>query len=192
MPQIEIRPGARPSSRIQRLRVPAGFIAGIAFLVLSKPEWISLALGVPLALLGLAIRAWASGYLRKNAALATTGPYAFTRNPLYFGSLVMAAGCAVCGGSLWLGVGLLGLFLAIYIPVICAEAAHLRQLFGTQYESWAAEVPLLWPRVTPGVAGLTQRFDSGQYLRHREYRAALGLALVIAILTLKAAAVISW
>jgi protein-S-isoprenylcysteine O-methyltransferase Ste14 len=185
MAETEFRPGDRPSSRIQRLRVPAGFVAGIAFLVLSKPDWISIALGVPVALAGLLIRGWASGCLRKNAELATTGPYAFTRNPLYFGSLVMAAGCAICGGSLWLGLALMALFMAIYLPVIRAEAAHLRRLFGPQYETWAAAVPMLWD-------GLTRGFDSGQYLRHREYRAALGFALVIAILSLKAAAIIKW
>jgi protein-S-isoprenylcysteine O-methyltransferase Ste14 len=182
----------RGKSMVQRLRVPAGFVVGIVFLMLSRPTWITLAAGVPVALLGGGIRAWASGHLHKNADLAVGGPYAFTRNPLYLGSLVMALGCAVCGGSLWLGAGLLGVFLAIYIPVIRAEAAHMRALFGAQYEAWAAEVPLLWPRVTPYQGGLTRRFNSGQYLRHREYRAAAGLFLVIGFLSLKAAGIIKW
>jgi protein-S-isoprenylcysteine O-methyltransferase Ste14 len=177
---------------VQRLRVPAGFGAGIGFLAFARPTWVALGAGVPIALLGAAIRAWASGHLRKNADLATGGPYAFTRNPLYLGSLVMALGCAVCGGILWLGALLLALFLLIYVPVIRTEALHMRKLFGAQYEGWAAEVPLLWPRVTPFQGGLTQGFDSGQYLRHREYRAAAGLVLVIGFLSLRAAGVLEW
>lgn len=179
-------------SLIQRLRVPIGFVMGITFLALSRPSWVTLAAGVPVTLLGAGIRAWASGHLRKNAELATGGPYAFTRNPLYLGSLAMALGCAVCGGRLWLGVGLLALFLAIYIPVIRAEASHMRTLFGAQYEFWAAAVPLLLPRATPYRGGLTRPFDSGQYLRHREYRAATGLILVVGFLSLKAAGIIKW
>jgi protein-S-isoprenylcysteine O-methyltransferase Ste14 len=179
-------------SFVQRLRVPAGFAAGIAFLALSRPTWTTLAVGVPIAVLGAGTRAWASGHLRKNAELAVGGPYAFSRNPLYLGSLAMALGCGVCGGRLWLAAGLLGLFLAIYVPVIRAEAGHMRTLFGAQYEAWAAKVPLLWPRLTPWPGGLTQRFDSGQYLRHREYRAATGLVLVVGFLSLRAAGIIHW
>jgi protein-S-isoprenylcysteine O-methyltransferase Ste14 len=177
---------------VQRLRVPAGFATGIAFLALARPTWVSLAAGVPVALVGAAIRAWASGHLRKNAELAVGGPYAFTRNPLYLGSLVMAVGCGICGGIVWLGALLLGLFLLIYIPVIRAESRHMQNLFGAQYEVWAAQVPQLWPRVTPYQGGLTRHFDSGQYLRHREYRAAAGLVLVVGFLSLRAAGILDW
>jgi protein-S-isoprenylcysteine O-methyltransferase Ste14 len=172
---------------VQRLRVPIGFITAILFVFFSRPTWMSLAVGAPLAILGAAVRAWASGHLRKNAELAVSGPYAFTRNPLYFGSFVMAAGCAVCGGSLWLSVWLMALFLAIYMPVMQAESSHMRRLFAGDYERWADSVPLFIPRVTPYKNGLTRRFDPRQYLRHREYRAAIGLLIVIGILSLKAA-----
>jgi protein-S-isoprenylcysteine O-methyltransferase Ste14 len=172
---------------IQRLRVPAGFVVGIVFVWLSRPTWLSIAIGMPVALLGAAVRAWASGHLRKNAELAVCGPYAYTRNPLYLGSLIMAAGCAVCGGHLPLGLALMALFLAIYLPVMQAEAVDMRRLFAADYERWAAHVPLLLPRATPYATGLTRRFDSRQYLRHREYRAATGLVLVVGLLALKAA-----
>jgi protein-S-isoprenylcysteine O-methyltransferase Ste14 len=174
---------------IQRLRVPIGFITAILFVFFSRPTWLSLAVGVPIALCGATVRAWASGHLRKNAELAVSGPYAFTRNPLYFGSFVMAAGCAVCGGGLWLGLWLLALFLAVYAPVMQAEAAHMRSLFAGDYEKWAANVPLFMPRVTPYRNGRTRRFDPGQYLRHREYRAAIGLVIVIGVLSLKVAGI---
>jgi protein-S-isoprenylcysteine O-methyltransferase Ste14 len=172
---------------IQRLRVPVGFITAILFVFFSRPTWRSLAVGVPIALCGALVRAWASGHLRKNAELAVSGPYAFTRNPLYFGSFVMASGCAVCGGSLWMGLWLMALFLAVYLPVMQAEIAYMRRLFASDYERWAANVPLFIPRMTPYRNERTRRFDPRQYLRHREYRAAIGLAIVIVALSLKAA-----
>jgi protein-S-isoprenylcysteine O-methyltransferase Ste14 len=165
---------------IQRLRVPLGFITAILFVVFSRPTWQSLAMGVPIALAGALFRAWASGHLRKNARLAVTGPYAFTRNPLYFGSFLMAAGCAVCGANLLLGIWLIAFFLR-------AEAAHMRTLFAGAYSEWEAQVPLFIPRATPYRNGQRQSFDPQQYLHHREYRAVIGLALVLAVLWLKAA-----
>jgi len=174
-------------SLIQRLRVPAGFITVILFVIFSRPTWNSLVAGIPVALFGALIRAWASGHLRKNAELAVCGPYAFTRNPLYFGSFLMAVGCAVCGGSLWLGLWLALFFLAVYVPVMQAEAAHMRTLFGDEYEKWAANVPLFIPRLTAYRSGQTRSFDPRRFWHHREYRALIGLAIVIAILSLKAA-----
>ncbi len=180
---------ARRDSRslVQRLRVPFGFLTAILFIVCSQPTWRSLAAGVPIAFGGALIRAWASGHLRKNAELAMSGPYAYTRNPLYFGSFVMAVGCAISGWNLWLGLLLIAFFLAIYWPVMRAEAAQMRLLFAGAYSQWAMHVPLFIPRVTPYRNGRMQSFDPQQYLRHREYRALIGLAIVIGMLALKAA-----
>src|SRR5437868_2625295 len=105
--------GSAAKATLQRWRVPLGFVTAVLFVIFSRPSWMTLAVGVPLTLGGAAIRAWASGHLRKNAELAISGPYAYTRNPLYFGSFIMAAGCAVSGGSWWLGLLLLGFFLAV-------------------------------------------------------------------------------
>jgi protein-S-isoprenylcysteine O-methyltransferase Ste14 len=172
---------------IQRLRVPFGFVTAILFVVFSQPTWRSLLIGVPIALGGALIRAWASGHLRKNAELAVNGPYAYTRNPLYFGSFVMAVGCAIGGGNLWLGLSLITLFLIVYWPVMQAEAEHMKRLFGDAYSEWAASAPLFIPRLTPYRNGQTQHFDLRQYLHHREYRALVGLAIVVGALALKAA-----
>lgn len=174
-------------SLIQRLRVPLGFVTAILFVAFSRPTWRSLAAGVPIALLGALVRAWASGHLRKNAELAVTGPYAFTRNPLYFGSFLMTSGCAIAGGNLWPGLWLVSFFLLIYWPVMQAEAARMRSLFAGAYSEWEARVPLFIPRITPYRNGLTRSFDPRQYFHHREYRALIGLAMVIAVLSLKAA-----
>ncbi len=177
---------------LQRLRVPIGFVTAILFAVFSRPSWQSLAAGVPLAVLGALIRGWASGHLRKNAELAVSGPYAHTRNPLYFGSFVMAAGCAVAGGSWLIGIWLIAFFLAIYWPVMQAEAAHMRTLFGEAYARWSAAVPLFIPRFTPYQSGQNRSFDFNQYLHHREWRALIGLVLVLGVLFLKAVKVFSF
>jgi protein-S-isoprenylcysteine O-methyltransferase Ste14 len=184
----EIREDSR--SLIQRLRVPLGFITAILFVVFSRPTWGMLAAGAPIALVGAMFRGWASGHLRKNAELAVSGPYAFTRNPLYFGSFLMAVGCAVCGGNPALGGWLVAFFMLIYWPVMRAEAAHMRTLFAGAYSDWEAHVPLFLPRVTPYRNGPPQGFDPQQYLRHREYRALIGLAIVLAVLGLKASGII--
>ncbi|MEJ0100779.1 MAG: isoprenylcysteine carboxylmethyltransferase family protein [Pseudomonadota bacterium] len=120
---------------MQKLRVPLGFLAGIAYLVSAKPFLWSMLLGFPIALLGLAIRAWASGHLRKGMELATSGPYAHCRNPLYFGSFVMALGCALAGRSVAPGALLVGFFLLLYWRVMHAEAAQMRARFGDEYRA---------------------------------------------------------
>jgi protein-S-isoprenylcysteine O-methyltransferase Ste14 len=173
-------------TRLQRIRVSLGLISVILFVFAAQPSPRSLLSGIPIAFCGALIRAWASGHLRKNAALATSGPYAYTRNPLYFGSFLMAVGCAVCGGSWWLGSWLIGFFLLVYWPVMKSEAEHMRKLFADEYDQWSANVPLFIPRLTPYHIGPGQAFDMQQYLRHREYRASIGLAIVIGILALKA------
>ena len=176
--------------RLQRLRVSLGFISVVLFVFASQPSPRSLLVGIPIAFLGALIRAWASGHLRKNAELATSGPYAYSRNPLYLGSFIMAIGCAVCGAGWWLGLWLIGFFLLVYWPVMRAEAEQVHKLFAVDYEKWAANVPFFIPRLTPYRGSAVQAFDLQQYLRHREYRASIGLAIVISILALKASKVI--
>lgn len=172
-------------SMLQRLRVPLGFLTALLFLVFSKPSWQTLAIGAPIAFFGVAIRAWAAGHLRKNAELAVSGPYAYTRNPLYFGSFVLAVGVVICGGSWWLAVLLLGFFLAVYLPVMQAEAAHMHELFPRDFAEYEQNVPLFLPRVTAWQTGTTARFDQSLYLKYREYRALMGLLVVVGILALK-------
>jgi protein-S-isoprenylcysteine O-methyltransferase Ste14 len=179
----------------QRWRVPLGFVCAGLFIVLSKPGPRSLAAGGAVALVGLAIRAWASGHIRKNAKLAVSGPYAYTRNPLYLGSFILGIGFTVAASSsLWL-FALLGglfaaLFLGIYIPVMRVEASTLAELFGDDYARYARAVPLLFPRPTPYRAdddqGPPTKFDAALYMRYREYRAALGSVLAWCVLMLKA------
>ncbi len=171
-------------AKLQRLRVPLGFLTAVLFLVFSQPSWQTIAIGAPLALCGVAIRAWAAGHLRKNAELAISGPYAYTRNPLYFGSFVLALGVAICGGSWWLAILLLGFFLAVYLPVMQAEAAHMHVLFPRDFAEYEKNVPLFLPRLTAWKKA-EARFDQSLYLKYREYRALIGLLVVVGILVLR-------
>jgi len=175
-------------SRLQRWRVPLGFVTSLAYLFLSRPSWASVLLGFPVAALGVGIRGWASGHLRKNLELATSGPYAYTRNPLYFGSFLLMVGCAIGGGSWWVGTALVSLFLLIYWPVMQAEAAHIETLFGADYRNWASQAPLFLPRLAGARTTPESKADSGasfdwsQFRRHREYRVSIGLLLVFGFL----------
>ena len=176
----------------QRWRVPVGFACAALFLLLAKPNGRTLAAGGAVALAGLALRAWASGHIRKNARLAVSGPYAYTRNPLYLGSFVLGLGFTIAASSdAWrfvlLGSLFASLFLGIYLPVMRVESLTLAELFGEDYRRYAESVPLLFPRLTPyrGVEGASAKFDPNLYLRYREYRAALGLLLAWGVLALK-------
>ena len=184
--------GRRGGTWVQRWRVPLGFVCAGLFIVLARPDRRSLAVGGAVALLGLGIRAWASGHIRKNARLAVSGPYAHTRNPLYLGSFILGLGFTVAASSSLLLFLILGglfasLFLGIYWPVMRVEAATLAEMFGEEYGRYAASVPLLFPRLTPYRAGEASEvsFDPSLYMRYREYRAALGLLLAWCVLALK-------
>ena len=185
--------GRRGGTWVQRWRVPLGFVCAAVFIVLARPDRRSLFVGGAVALVGLAIRAWASGHIRKNARLAVSGPYAHTRNPLYLGSFILGLGFTVAASSSLLLLLVLGglfasLFLGIYWPVMRVEAATLAEMFGEEYKQYASAVPLLLPRPTPYRAGESSavRFDPSLYLRYREYRAALGLLVAWGVLWLKA------
>lgn len=175
-------------SMLQRLRVPIGFITAILFAWLARPTLPSLAIGLPVVILGNAFRGWASGHLRKNQQLAVSGPYAFTRNPLYFGSFLMALGFAIAGGDLLIGSWLVIFFLLIYWPVMKSEAEYMLSLFAEDYRKWATEVPLFIPGISPYKSAESRKFDITLYMKHREYRALLGSAIVTAVLLYKAIA----
>ncbi len=179
------RPGFK--SLAQRIRVSAGFLLVPLLVVAARPTMMTLIIGGAIALLGLGIRAWASGYLKKNQELTTSGPYAYTRNPLYLGTFIMGAGAAIASGSWWFTAAYLGFYFLIYVPVMMAEAETMRKLFPDEYEKYSQRVPMLIPRITPYRSAEEKqpggkRFEIAQYIRHREYRAAIGCAVVFLFL----------
>jgi protein-S-isoprenylcysteine O-methyltransferase Ste14 len=168
---------------VARLRVPFGFLLVAAFAWFSAPTPGSMAIGLPVAAAGLLLRGWAAGHLAKNERLATSGPYAYVRNPLYLGTLTVAAGLAISSRAPLLAALFAGVFALVYLPAIELEEQHLRKLFP-EYAKYAEHVPMLVPR--PGARGSRGRFRWRLYKRNEEYQALLGLLAGAAFLAWKA------
>ena len=172
----------------RRMRVPLGFVVAAIFLVFAHPSGRTLAWSVLLVVPGLWLRGYAAGYVKKNAELTRTGPYAYTRNPLYLGSMGIAFGFAIATGQLWLGLLLAVLFLAIYVPTILSEEAFLRGAFAS-FEEYARRVPRLLPRLTAARFGDADtgngRFSAERYRHHHEYNALMGAVAIYAALALR-------
>jgi protein-S-isoprenylcysteine O-methyltransferase Ste14 len=165
----------------RRIRVPLGFAFTALYLWLAAPTATSMLIGSALIIPGLALRALASGHVQKNERLATTGPYAYTRNPLYLGSLILAGGFAISARNWWIGAGLILIFLAIYLPVIRGEEAFLRDHFP-EFTEYARQVPRLLPRLR-SFSKARRTFSWNLYWKHREYNATLGAVAIMAALT---------
>lgn len=166
----------------RRVRVPLGFLFAAFFLWLAHPTWVSLTWSLFLTVPGVWLRGYASGYVKKNAELATTGPYAYTRNPLYLGSMLIAFGFAGASTRPGLAVALAVLFLAVYLPTIRSEEAFLRGRF-TAFEAYAKAVPRLLPRITPAPTHSgSGSFSRALYVKHREYNALIGAGAIYATL----------
>jgi protein-S-isoprenylcysteine O-methyltransferase Ste14 len=168
---------------VQKLRVPIGLVVAASFGWFAHPSLESMLWGLPLAVAGLALRAWAAGHLRKNQKLTVSGPYAWVRNPLYGGTLLAVGGCLIAAAQPVLAWVTLAAFLLIYTPVVEQEEQHLRKLFP-DYEEYARRVPQFLPR-RPGARN-EQRFAFAIYHRNKEYKALLGFLWAYAFLALKA------
>lgn len=170
---------------LQRVRIPLGFLFAIVFMIFAMPTALTLVTGGIVAAIGVAIRAWASGHIRKARVLATSGPYAYTRNPLYVGSFILGVGFTVAAGVWWLALIFCALFIGIYLPVMRVEAGDMRTIFGDDFTEYEAAVPLFVPRLSVWKR-TDEKFDFQLYLQYREYRAALGAAIALATLAAKA------
>ncbi len=166
----------RYADRVQRLRVASGFILLFTFAWFPHPTLNSMAVGIPLSFFGLAIRAWAAGHLAKNEQLATSGPYAYMRNPLYAGTLLVAAGVVIACRSVTLGLIFAAVFLFVYLPVIELEEQHLRKLFP-EFGAYASKVNRFLP--FHKLEGREQDFSAAIYLRNQEYKAAAGFVIAV-------------
>jgi protein-S-isoprenylcysteine O-methyltransferase Ste14 len=164
----------------KQLRLPLGFIFGIAYLILARPNPLTLGIGGAIALVGVLVRAWASGHIVKNRQLATTGPYAHTRNPLYFGSFLIGAGFAIAAHPALLLV-VIAFWALVYAPTIERERVNIRDRFPDAYDRYSANVPAFLPRVTPWRDSESDGggFDSALYMQHGEWKAGITYLLVM-------------
>ena len=175
------------SALAKRLRLPLGFLLSGLYLVFARPTPASLAVGASVALAGVLTRAWASGHIMKNDRLATSGPYAHTRNPLYFGSFLIGAGFALAAHwSLLLVV--IAFFSLIYAPTMERERANIRSRFPDEYAVYEQNVPAFLPRAIPwrdSSSAEQAPFSLALYMKHGEWKAALGFVLAVAWLVLR-------
>lgn len=184
MPEANANRRSLSWSRIaRRIRVPLGFLFAAFYFWRARPSWTSLLAGAVVAALGVFLRAMASGHVKKNQELASTGPYAYCRNPLYLGSIIIAVGFAIAARDLWVAIGIVALFTLIYVPVIRSEEVFLRGQFP-EFEAYTRRVPRLLPR-TLWLRGLTSGFSASLYRQHREYNALMGAAAMLAALIVK-------
>jgi protein-S-isoprenylcysteine O-methyltransferase Ste14 len=146
----------------------------IVFFLFCRPTALSIAIGITIAAGGLLLRAWACGHLRKGKELDVSGPYGYTRNPLYLGSFLITIGFGVASNVWGLAVAAVIFFLSIYLPVINVETAELEDVMGEDYRLYAANVPRFLPRLTAWKK-TARRFDFQLYLKNGEYMAALGV-----------------
>lgn len=179
-------PASAPGPAWARWRAPLGYPTAALCLWFAHPTFRSIVAGSVIASAGLVIRAMAAGHLRKREALAQSGPYAYTRNPLYLGSAFIAAGFALAALS-WIAAGLLALyFVVFYEQVMRREESELREQYGKTFDEYARSVPRFLPKLRVKIASDGGRFSFAQYVRNREYSAAIGAALTIAVLAILA------
>ena len=161
--------------RIARLRVTIGFTSSIVVLWLARPTSRSLAFGAIVALAGEAIRVWAAGHLEKGREVTTSGPYAFTRHPLYLGSSLIGVGLAIASASVAVATIVIAYLAITLTAAVRTEEAHLTEKFGTAYPAYR----------NGSAAGEARRFSTARVVRNREYRALLGLLIVMLVLAWK-------
>lgn len=175
-----------PSRRLVRFRVPASWALGLLALFLARPTPLHYIFGLGMAAVGEAVRVWAAGHLQKEGGITRSGPYVWTRNPLYLGSFLIGMGFAVATAR-WEVVLLLGvLVIGVYLPVIRTEAAQLGRQYPGVYAEYARQVPLILPRPwrRPLRRGIEsrQRFSWARTLVNREHVTLLGWLAVAALL----------
>jgi protein-S-isoprenylcysteine O-methyltransferase Ste14 len=169
-----------------RWRVRLGYPLAIAVLFFSRPEPRSILFGAMIGVVGLSLRAWAAGYLHKQELLTVAGPYAYTRNPLYLGSAILALGAAVATRS-WISLAILAAYFSVFYSIVMRkEEEELRPRHRVEFERYAAAVPQFFPRLVPArlASGGEGSFSFAQYKKNHEWQAALGFLLLLLVLVL--------
>jgi protein-S-isoprenylcysteine O-methyltransferase Ste14 len=170
---------------LNRMRVRAGLIAAVAVILLARSTWVSLVEGILVTMIGLSIRAWASGHLRKEKELAISGPYQYSRNPLYLGNFVLGIGIVIGARSWWV-LAIFGAYFGAFYPLIIRrERDRMKQLFPQQYEEYRKKVPPFFPLLKKRTLPSPVKFSWTLYKKNREYRAFIGTVVFWLILAAK-------
>jgi hypothetical protein len=175
-------PETKWNRTIYRWRVRSSLFLILLIIVLATPTWRSILIGLDICAAGLLIRAWASGHIKKEKELAITGPYRYTRNPLYLGNFILGLSVAIGTDSWWCALIFAAYFLVFYPPVIKEERERMKRLFPAKYEEYKKHVPLFFPKLKPFFSASPIKFSWSLYRKNREYRALLGSLIFWAIL----------
>lgn len=171
----------------QRIRVPIGFAYAALFLYFSHPTWPWFLSGIALGTLGLLLRIWAAGHLEKWRGLAVSGPYRYTRNPLYLGSFLMGLGITLAGGVLWLAALYVVVFIFLYQSVMRREEQEVLQAYDSDARAYLQSTPLFWPRFKPKSSAVQRdrRFEWRRVSENREYNAVIGFVILAVVVFIK-------
>ncbi|MFQ6083523.1 MAG: methyltransferase family protein [Candidatus Aminicenantia bacterium] len=171
--------------KIYRLRVPTGFLGAILILIVARPSLLTIIVGAIISLFGFSLRAWASGHIEKEKNLTISGPYQFTRNPLYLGNFILGISLSISSNS-WLGILIFLIYFVTFYPVaIAREVEKMKQLFPEEYKKYQSKVPTFFPNLKISLGLGNKKFSGKLYLKNKEYRALLGGLVIWAILLLK-------
>ncbi|MEE9389617.1 MAG: isoprenylcysteine carboxylmethyltransferase family protein [Candidatus Aminicenantaceae bacterium] len=162
---------------IYRWRVRGGFIGILLAIVLAKPDLTSILIGMAISLFGLFIRTWAAGHLKKEKELTISGPYKYTRNPLYVGNLILGIGAVAGSRSWWMLAFFSAYFLLFYPVAIKNERERMKKFFPREYEDYKRKVPLFFPSLKPLSSQQKNKFNRKLYKKNKEYRALIGSVL---------------
>jgi len=170
---------------IYRWRVRVGSLGLLLALILAKPSWLSLGVGLSVCGLGLGLRTWACGHLEKDKALTISGPYRFTRNPLYLGNLIIGLSVVIGARSVIVLFYFLFYFLLFYPVIISVEKQKMQQIFPHEYPEFENQVPLFFPSLKPSLPRNNRRFQWSLYQKNKEIRALWAALIFWSLLTIK-------
>ncbi|MGB8952449.1 MAG: isoprenylcysteine carboxylmethyltransferase family protein [Candidatus Aminicenantales bacterium] len=170
---------------IYRWRVRSATLLLLLIIILARPNLLSILAGLALSIIGLLIRMWASGHIRKEKELAVSGPYRYTRNPLYIGNFILGMSIAVGTYSLWCFWLFAAYFLVFYPPVIRVEKERMKRFFPKKYEEYKRSTPLFFPSLKPVPRSSGIQFSWALYKKNKEYMALIGATFFWIILIAK-------
>lgn len=170
---------------VYRWRVRIGFLGLVLTVILADPNLLYLLTGLGICILGLLLRAWASGYLRKEKELTISGPYQYSRNPLYLGNLIIGISTVIASRSIWVLAIFATYFLLFYPIVIQRENERMRRLFPDEYKEYKKKVPLFFPSMKSSPSSGKKNFRWRLYRKNKEWRALLGAVVFWLTLTIK-------
>jgi protein-S-isoprenylcysteine O-methyltransferase Ste14 len=171
-----------PTEILIKYRALIGIVSVVVVLLLAIPSPRSIVIGFFFMMLGMFFRAWSSGYIDKDRELATEGPYSLTRNPLYFGNLLLGIGIAVASNQRTAALICAGYYLFFFTFLIVVERSRLRKRFGARYDEWARQANLFFPKIKKV---RSFNFNIAFYMKNREYRVLFYSLLIIAVFVVK-------